>query len=188
MNAVISTMLGYLGVFLLFLFFFNFLSKGYLISFIRVKAARGKKVLINVKATVGGFYSVIGKLEGEYVIFHDRESKANKQKTPKRVPISNADFSLVYGCWCINIDEATSSVFKPTGEIINVDVIKYNNLYERALYKPSPEANEKILNIIMLIVCIITLLGMVVLFTKLSKLEGAVAALGKVANVVGVNV
>jgi len=188
MNILIQTILIYLGVFFLSFFFFNILSKGYLFTFIKVKGSRGKKILINVKPKVGSFYPVIGRLEGEFIVYNDRESKAGKQKTPKRVPVSNDDFGLLYGCLCINVDESSSSIFKPTGEIVSVDIIKFNNLYERALYKPSAEANDKIITIILLILAIITLLACVVLFTKIGQLQKAVSALGQVGRVVGANV
>ena len=187
MNPVLSLMLGYFCVLLLGFLFLNFLSGGYLLKFLRVKSSRGSKILVMVRSKLN-FYSVVGRLEGDFLVYHDRESKANKQKTPKRISVDRVAFYRAYGVWCINVDEANNSVLASGGEVSGFDAIKMNNLFERALYKPSPEANDKILVIIILVLAVLSLILLAAVFVKLNKLHAGISALANIGRVVSSNV
>lgn len=188
MQDIFMYMISYAIVIVGGFIFFNWLSNGYLIKLISVKSSRGKKILIHIKSKLQ-YYIVIGKLEGDFIVYIDREARANKQKTPKRVVIDSQGFYRDLGVWNVNIDEASNNIFKPTGETIpGFDAIKYANLYERALLKPTPEMKDKIFIIIILIIVIISLFLCIALFVKVQQLDIAIKGLSQVSKVVGVNV
>lgn len=188
MNDIFLFMGSYLIIVLGCLVFFNWLSNGYLIKLISVKSSRGRKILIHIRSKLQ-YYTITGALEGDFIVYMDREAKRNKQKTPKRVVIDSAGFFRDLGVWNVNIDEASNNILKPTGETIaGFDAIKYANLYERALLKPTPENKEKIIVIIVLIVVIIVLFLGIANLVRLQQIDGAIKALGQVGKVAGVNV
>jgi len=188
MHEIFIYMISYAVIVFGSLFFYNFLSKGYLLKLIRIKSMRGKGILIHVLSALE-YYYVVGKLEGDFLVYNDRESKANKQKTPKRVSIKKGAFYRSLGVWNVNIDEATNSIIMPPGDVVSgFDAIKYNNLYERALFKPSPEAKDKILIIIILIVVIITLLVCAAVLVQTGKVQTALSVVNSVGRVPSVNI
>jgi hypothetical protein len=169
----------------------NFLSGGYLTKFLRVKASRGGKILVKVHNKLKT-YCVLGWLEGEDLLYFDNESKRNKQKTPKRVTAKDRDiFYRFSGVWAVDVDEATNNVFKHDGSTIaGFDVIRWNNLYLRALMKPAPEDKDKLIAFITLALAGLCLLLIIVVLVKFGGLQSAVNNLGaiKSASVSGTNI
>ena len=68
----------YLFVFIGSLLFFNFLTKGYLLAYIIVKAGRGKKVMVRIFAVTGRYYKP-GIISETTLNFKDR---SGTKKTP----------------------------------------------------------------------------------------------------------
>jgi hypothetical protein len=113
MNDFYYFLLSYVIIIFGGLIFFNWLSNGYLFKLLSVKSSRGKKILIHIKSKLQ-YYIITGKLEGDFIVYMDREAKANKQKTPKRVCIDSQGFYRDLGVWNVNIDEASNNILKPT--------------------------------------------------------------------------
>jgi hypothetical protein len=182
---------SYLAVLLGGFFLLNWLSAGVLRYFLRVKSSRGRLLLVIVHTKLRT-YTTTGGLEGQDLVYFDKESKANKQKTPKR--INNADRSCFYrfmGLWACNVDEGTNNLIKPDGSIEKgFDPIRWNNLYLRALMKPTPEDKDKIFLIIIAVVVIIVLFVTIFLAIKVSGLTALINGLKAVggSTVAGVNV
>lgn len=193
MDVVLKDMLLYVLSYALVIgiafFLLQWLSNGFFLKFLRVKASRGQLVMVNVRSKLQHYF-VHGKIEGDFLVFHDRESKANKQKEPKRarIPDNRTVFYRAFGVNVINVDEATNNVIAPDmGVVPGFDAIKYSSLYTRALYKPSLAEDDvtKKLVIGVLIVTILLVLGLILIYTKLGSLNEAFLG---VKSVVGTNI
>ena len=189
-SDAIYFMISYAGILLIGFGLIQWLSNGFFTKFLRVKASRGKLVLVNVRSKLLHYF-VSGKVEGSFLVYDDRESKANKQKEKKRIVLPDGAFYRAIGVSCVNVDEEKNSVIMPGGEgVVGYDAIKFSNLYTRALFKPSvsPEDKTKLLIIVVLILCLLLALGLVMVFTKVNAVGEAVALLNQVGGVTGVNV
>lgn len=182
---------SYIAVLLGGFFLVNWLSAGVLRYFMKVKSSRGRLILVIVHTKLRS-YVTTGGLEGNDLVYFDKESRANKQKTEKR--INNADRNCFYrfmSVWACNVDEATNNLIKPDGSVkIGFDAIRWNNLYIRALMKPTPEEKDKILIIIILVLLVLVFFITVFLAVKVNSLNTIVQGLSTVASntVKGVNV
>jgi hypothetical protein len=168
----------------------NWLSAGVLGGFIRVKSSRGRFVLVIVHTKLRSYVSK-GWLEGEDLVYYDKESKANKQKTPKRVNADRDCFYRFMGVWACNVDEAKNNLIKPDGSVKpGFDAIRWNNLFLRALMKPSAEEKNNALLIALLILTFLTLILCIVCLVRIGAVNKAVGLLGQVKGVTiaGVNV
>lgn len=182
---------SYIAVLLGGFFLLNWLSAGVLRYFLRVKSSRGRLILTIVHTKLKT-YVTTGGLEGADFVYFDKESKANKQKTPKRITnVSRDCFYRFMGLWAVSVDEATNNLIKPDGSVkIGFDAIRWNNLYIRALMKPTPEDKNNILLIVMLILLILMFFIVIFLAVKVNGLTALINGLKAVAgaNVGGVNV
>lgn len=189
-SDAIYFMISYAGILLIGFGLIQWLSNGFFTKFLKVKASRGKLVLVNVRSRLIHYF-VSGKVEGGFLIYDDRESRANKQKEPKRVIAPDGAFYRAIGVSCVNVDEESGAIIMPSGSSVSgFDAIKYSNLYTRALYKPSvaPEDKTKIIIIVVLIICIVLIFFMIALYVKLGAVGDMVNVLNQVGGVTGGNV
>lgn len=147
---------AYLTVIIIAVGIFAVFFKGIFGSYVKVRASFGRLVLIKLKA-INTDHFTWGKIDGDGFLVW------GKKYQEKRVKIlDSSDFYSLLGVKCIDIDEETNWVIKPTGDKVDgFDAQKYENLYVRALYKPNiQEGMEKImigiavLTIILIVVCI----------------------------------
>lgn len=168
----------------------NWLMNGFFFKFLKVKASRGRKIMVNVHTKIGNPIPTIGWIEGKVLRFHTPESRANDKKNPLRIPINDKNvFYRQYGIIFCNYDEATPCLMLPSLEGVKTwDPIKWNELYQRALNKPSPEPNKNIILIIILLGVLLCLVLSGVALYQITKVQGSINALQSVAQVAGVNV
>ena len=146
MNEALKEMMligaSYLGIILIGFALMNFLTGGFLITFLRVKASRGKKVLVKVKSVTDSYYK-IGKVSEKTLTYRARDQKENK-----KIPVPDGEiFYRSMSVWGCDVDEENNSFITPKGEIVaTYDAEKYDQLITRALYKPTlMDKNEKIM-------------------------------------------
>lgn len=155
---------SYIGVIVIGFALMNFLSGGFLIKFLRVKASRGKLILIKVKSVTDHYYKA-GLISEKSLKY-----KARGQKEKKNITIPDGE--ILYrsmGCWCVDVDEETNEVITVWGEKIDTyDAEKYEQLVIRALYTPAlMDKNEKIM-LLLLIACI---LGLAIVFFYVKSID-----------------
>lgn len=182
MNDIITQMLGYGCVVFLMVFVISFFQRSFFWNYFRVKGSLGRLILIKVRdINIDGF--TIGKIKEGMLSF-----KYNKEE--KLVAINNN--SVFYRCmgviW-VDYDSQTSGLVKPDFTTIDgFDVVKYTNLYLRALYKPAITDNLDKIMILLLIICIIASITSVYFSVKngtaLTNIVTQMASLQK-GNVVG---
>jgi hypothetical protein len=188
LNDMLMFMLSYALILVIGFIIINWLSGGFFSVFIKVKLSRGRLVFVEVKSKLVHYY-VPGRIQGGFLVYHDRESKRNKQKEPKRLAIPEDNvFYRSGGCNCVKVDEDKNClfVFNLDG-VSGFDAIKWSNLLSRALTKPALEDDGKtrILIIVILIAVILLAFGLVMVYVKIGSLQQAIQGLG---NVAGVNV
>jgi hypothetical protein len=161
---------SYVGVLVLGFSLINFLSAGFLIRFIRVKASGGSKILLKVRSATDHYFKVAQ--------FSERTLRytARGQKEKKLIPIPKENFLYrSMKVWCADVDEEKNCFITPEGkELETYDAEKYEQLVARALYKPTlMDKNEKII----LILLIAIILGVVILFFFVKGIDEKVFAM-----------
>lgn len=156
---------SYVGIIVIGFALINFLSAGFLIKFIRVRASRGKLILIKVKSVTDQYFRT-GLISEKMLRY-----KARGQKEQKLVPIP--DEAVLYramNVWCMDVDEETNEIIMPSGERAETyDAEKYEQLVIRALYKPAlMDKNEKIM-LLMIGLCI---LGLIIVVFYVKSIDG----------------
>jgi len=171
MNELFKEMImiigSYLGVVVIAFGLINFLSAGFLITFIRVRASRGKLILVKVRGMTDHYFRA-GKISEKTLTY-----KARGQKEKKRIPLPvGIIFYRSLMVYCLDIDEDTNTIITPDGaEIDTYDAEKYEQLIIRALYTPAlMDQNEKII-LLMLGICI---LGLIIVFFFVKTVDGNV--------------
>lgn len=152
---VLMTVASYVGVFVLTIIAINWLLGGLFKPYIRVRGSRGKLVLVKVKNIVSDYF-VVGSINEKILNFVDRK-KQNRE-------ISITGKEAIYRSMavsCIDIDDEKNAVIMYNSQYVTgFDAVKFSDLHERALMKPSLIDNKQIIMIILLVV---VLLGVIIL-------------------------
>lgn len=185
-NEMLLYALSYSLVIGIAFFLLQFLSNGFFLKFLKVKISRGRLVMVNVRSKLQHYF-IHGNIEGDFLVYNDRESQANKQKEPKRlaIPKDKTVFYRAFGVNVINVDEALNCIIAPDMKgVTGYDAIKFSSLYTRALFKPSlaeDVATKKII-IGVLILCLLLLIGIVLLYVKIGSINDAILSLRSVTG------
>lgn len=180
MNSITYDILIQTGVyFLVFLgslIMYNFFTKGFLVTYLRVKASRGKKILVRVFGVTGKYY-IVGEIKEISLIFKDRY-KVKKTYT-------NVSKEVVYdelGVKMIDVDEVTGAFINQTNfnAVIGSDGEKTDNLITRALEKPMLQDKKEIIIIILIILCLLGILGSLYFSYNLTESVSTLNIIGRV--------
>jgi len=149
MNPVIIQIFAYLLVWVLSLLFFNFLSNGFLVKWIRVKASRGRFVLIELDG-VAEYIWVLGKINDN----HLRWKSGGEHKS---LIITREDIYRKYGAKCITIDAETNAIRRIDWSVAEkVDAEAYDDKLQRAVEAPEiTNKNEKVLIILAIVILVL---------------------------------
>jgi hypothetical protein len=171
MNAVISQTIYFITSYVLIIGFFffivNFLSKGWLVAFLKVKSSRGKKSFVVCHGVADTYYRV-GEFKGTSFKFIDRDKNG--------ITITNIDREDV-----IHTMGVTGFEYDvPSGNVIKLGVTKpgcspeeTDNYIKRIIEAPGIEENFKKYVIILLI--FILLFVIINLFFSYSNNEAIVS-------------
>jgi len=117
-----------LGGFLLI----NFLSNGFLFTFLRVKASRGRKMMVKIRQPLEDYYRP-GEIKDNDLLFKDRDG------IRRRLTLSD-DGGDIYRSMNLNfidVDEEKNAIQKKDYTIVSGhDAVKVDHLLTRALMKP----------------------------------------------------
>lgn len=156
MNPIFEQTIYYLIVMLLGIIIIGFLQKGFLFNYLRVRLSFGKFVLVKVRAINRDFFAV-GKIKEGFLIY-----KVNKED--KRIQLNdNNCFYKCIGITFIDVSDEKNAVclHNNYSSQDGFDAVKFQNLYLRALYKPTLLNNnkEKIIFLLIFGACILALIG-----------------------------
>jgi hypothetical protein len=139
MNALLIQIFAYFVVFVLSVLFFNFLSGGFLLKFIRAKASMGKLILVEIDGVNNVYYS-LGKLSSNELRF---KSVGGKRKT---LLIDRGDIYRKLNVSCITVDEVTSAVRKVDYSVAeHFDAEAYDDLLCKAIAKPKLNNSKEVI-------------------------------------------
>ena len=161
MNEVLTTMIQYIFSYLLVLgigfFMINFLSNGFVGTFIKVKASRGKFCLVRINGITGEYYRT-GTLDGEKLRYKNRDKKF------RTIVVGVEDAKRIIGVNGFEVDDVKGALVKKDFSVVEGnDPEKVDNLIVRALTKPTLiSMNEKII-LLLLIIIIVGVLGSIYL-------------------------
>jgi len=145
---VISVSILLFGLF----FILNHMTQGILFAWFKVKASRGKKVLVELSTQVGHYF-VAGEIDDKVVNY-------TYKKKDKRVSIENQNclFNIlgVVGVW---VDDSAAIVIIPSsGAAAKYDSEALDNLLKRAIMAPS--LNEEMMKKILIAVIVVGVLAL----------------------------
>jgi len=183
MDAIIKEMLmivsSYVGVLLLGFGIVNWLMGGKLVPFIKVKASRGKLILVHSR-TVTQDYFRTGIIDDGFLTFK------NRKKETKKIKVN--DSSSLFRSGGVNnivIDDEDNTIF--TRELKSVaghDAVKTESLYLRCLYKPVLTTKQDKLVLGLLIVAIIVGLACVYFGYQNNEILKIIQSVGSSAQVI----
>lgn len=133
-----------------------FFQAGIFMPFLKVKASRGEKLLVRILHPVQSYF-VTGRLNEGYLVFRDRE------KHDRRILYMPGCIDRAAGVYWIAVDDEKNCLVQRMDGVgvDGHDAVKYDELYKRALYKPSA-LNELLLKIALIGIIIIAIIAVIV--------------------------
>jgi len=160
--------ISYLGVAILIFLLLNFLTNGFVWTYLRVKASRGRKCLTIVYSATDIYYRA-GNWKENFYSFKDRS------KDIKYIPIADVEFktfiNYTLGVPCIECDEVGNKLVNKDFNIVqlvNVDPARLNSLIMRIKNRPVETTSKEV---IIWFIRVLTFLGVVVIIFKLINIE-----------------
>jgi len=175
MNEVIVQtlyfMASYVGLFLIIFFVLNWLTKGFILSFLKVKASQGKKILSMVHSATDVYFSV-GSMDDLVYNFKRRDKK-------KSVVTNVKDkFFSMCGVFVLSHSEDGKTIYTKEGKAFEGnDGRTVDNYLNRIIKSPQLEDNFRkfllILNIILVLGVGAALYFLFVIYDKIKVLQAA---------------
>lgn len=178
MRELINYMIAYGGLITLTFVVMNFLTKGFLLTYLRVKASQGRKVLTRIHSATDVYYKV-GKWEDSFFKFK------NRGKEQKSIDISEPVFKkLIHytmGVGLVEVDETGNKFITVDFEAVKfaVDSGRLNTTLIRIKNRPVPKSKQE--QIILLLLIVIAIAVGFAIF-RLISLQEAITALGKLSG------
>jgi len=161
-------MFSYVAVIILFFLIVNFLTKGFLGTYLIVKGSKGKKTLGIIHSTTDIYYKAGTWKEG-FFVYKDRS------KDLKSIPIADVEFrkfvKYTLGVSAVEMDEVGNKLVDTdfnVVQMVNIDPARLNSLILRIKNRPK-EADPK--EIIKWILWIGTFFGVMFIAVKLGEVE-----------------
>lgn len=172
-TELLTRMALYLFVAIILITILNVYTHGFLIKYARVKASRGRKLLVRIRGKITDYIMIGEPIEGNL------EYK-DASKSQKRVQLPEGAITRFLGVNWAHVDEEKNAVFRTDLKgVEGHDAVRYNNLYLRALYRPTILNNVMKWEIILLIAIVI---GLFIIYAKIGNLSAAVTALQQVGG------
>lgn len=154
MHSVFVQAIYYGVVLILGFLMVSFIQRGFFLKFIKVRVSFGRLVLVKIREVNRDFYAVGEVLEG-YLIF--KQKKDIKRITiPREKPVFYRSMGILW----VDVDNEKNSINTWNYEnVAGFDAIKFNDLFMRALNKPSVTDNTT--KILIVLVCFVALLVIV---------------------------
>jgi len=174
MNDLIIQIIAYWGFFFAGLVLLIFLTRGFLLQWLKVITSMGKKILIQVQDPIQDYF-ITGKIQGGFLLLKDRESKGeNGSDMNKQIKFSSDLIFRAYGVNCVKFNDQKNAFLKTdmTG-VMGWDAIAMDNLLQRALTRPESTADNRN-KIITMIACIVSVLIGLLIYFKLTGIEKSI--------------
>ena len=182
MNPVLLQLIQFMtafgGLVLLFFVAMNFLTKGFFLTYLRVKASQGRGVLVRIHSAVDIYYKV-GKWEDGFLKWKNR---GKEEKSPK---VEEASFKKLLGhsmgVAIVEVEEEGNKILTTDWDVVKftVDVGRLNTTLIRIKNRPVPKSKQEQ---ILILLAVITFLAVLFLAFKMNNLEVIITELGKISG------
>lgn len=179
MNQIVLTMISFVAIAFVIFGFVGFYLRGWIGSYIKVRASRGGKVMVKVRNPLVDYF-VVGVPEGKMVNMRLRG------KRDVKLTIPDTAYYRMLGIVCVDVDEESGAVVTRDYNIVSsYDPVVNNNLHVRALTAPKDKDKE---NMIVLVIVILMFLVLLFVAFKVNSLGEQVELIKSSAGTVaGVN-
>jgi hypothetical protein len=135
------------------------LFKDFFWKYLRVKLSMGKLILVKIRTPLRDYYKV-GYVSENNVIYKTKDTDGRKEDIRITIPKDSLVFYKSIGVTWVDVDEEKNAILTVKyNPVSGFDAIKWNNLYIRALTRPSiGDQKEKII-ILLLVLVIVAILG-----------------------------
>jgi hypothetical protein len=180
MKQLIQYMVAYGGLIALIFFVLNFLQKGFLLTYLRVKASQGKKVLVEVSSAIDEYYRP-GQFKDGFFVFK------NRAKEEKSIPIDEAAFKKFIkhsiGVPKICVDEAGNKIVDKNWDTHQalIDTGSINTILKRIKNRPQVKSKQEVL-IILLLLGILAITAL--MFFRVMNIQQALEAITSLTGTV----
>jgi len=176
MNPFIAYLLSYCAVILIGFALIQYLSNGFLFTFMRVKGSRGKLLLVIVKGKIQ-HYCVTGKVIGGDLIYRDAAAKKAGRKVEKSLTLPDGVVFRIFNVNAVMVDEEKNCILRPgMHDVPGFDPIKWGNYLKRALLAPKIK-DDSILLVLVLVGLLIVLCICIYLAVKMGSLNTSMQGL-----------
>lgn len=153
----------------------NFLTSGYVLKYIRVRASRGTRLMVRVHGITGIRYR-IGQIKDKTLQFKDEGKLKKYEKVNKYNIFKEAAVQTV------EVDEVSNSVRTVNWQSTpGHDTDHFDNLLVRALERPNLADKTKETIMFLLIIALVLMMGFALyLLYNISQQLGTIKALGNV--------
>ena len=158
MHPLLTQTIAYAVVFMIGIFLLALLLRGFMLPYLKVRASLGRLVMVKVRSINRDYFSV-GHITEKFLIFKDPNEKKDK-----KIRIQSGD--MFYKCLAVNwvdVDESKNCVISPVinEEVDGFDAIAFQDLYKRALMRPSVNdgRDKKLMFLLLIGVGVIALVG-----------------------------
>lgn len=165
LNEMYYFLISYILIIIIGFMLINFLSNGFFGTFLRIKASRGKKVLVEVHAITDVYFKA-GKFDGTLLKYKTREKKN------KALEVTAQQVFRKLGVFCVITDDVSDAVldieFKAHS---GGDSETYDHLLKRVIMAPQIEnMREKIILGLLVIILIAVVISTVLIFNASNQL------------------
>jgi len=160
----------------------NFFTNGFITTFLRIKASRGKKVLVKIRGRVHDYFK-IGESKDGFLIYRDLK------KQTRTISLPNSSIYRCLNVYWVDVDEEKNAVVDHDFNIVSgFDAVKWNYYLEQALNKPNMNNDNTILIVVLILAGFTLLLAIAILITLTKGNTQILFAIEKSASVIGSNV
>ena len=168
---------SYIGIILFIFFSLHWITKGWLTSFIKVKASRGKKILIHIISKTDTYYK-IGAFKNKAFKYTLRDGT---KQTLTEIERKNVFSSL--GIYNLIIDEQTGTIYDYPEGTLNPGITPEgaDDLIVRA--QTGPQHNDKF-KIVVISLLAVSLIAIFILAFMVVDVKQAILEIGKISGVI----
>jgi len=167
MNLIFSFMLSYAGVIFVFYMLFNFMSNGFLGTFIRIKMSRGGLTLVEVIGVTNTYYRA-GKFDGVVLRYKSANKKKKRMVIPEGVLPSEIIFRRL-GQPSVTVNEELNCwLTRDFNGVVGFDAEQFDNICTRLATLPEIQVDKK--EVAILIIGILSLLILIFVAYKTNSL------------------
>jgi hypothetical protein len=129
-----------------------FLLRGFFWKFVKVKMSLGRLVLVKIRSKLRDHYKIGEVMEGN-LEYKSKDRDGKKTVIRLTIPRDTYPFYKSIGVTWVDVDEEKNAIAKVNFESVSgFDAVKWNNLFIRALTRPTIGSSKEMLVLIALLI------------------------------------